>query len=148
MVNNMPFTPEEQQEVDKIVNQRIDQFKAEQESRNIAIKALRSGGQIINGIEEELFNLLEHQGVLVQENGKFLIRGKDKYGFPQREEIAKALPNLLKNRYSHYAAEENTSVKSQSDKVEGLTTQALYKMVQEGDSSLDKVFEQAREIYS
>jgi len=137
----------------RLVNQGISQFKAEQESRNAALKALRHGGKILNGTEEQLFSLLQHEGILVEENGTFMIKGKDKYGFPMTQEITKALPDLLRDKYAQYSADnieisQNTSGKSQSDNVGELSTETLYKMIQNGDSSLDKAFEQARQLYS
>ena len=107
---------------------------------------------LIEGTEEQLFSLLEKEGLLVEDNGKFLITTKDKYGYPVKEEISKVLPSLLKDKYAHYAADDtgisqNTSAKT-PDNLEGLSTQQLYKMAQEGDnSSLDKVFQQVKELY-
>lgn len=56
MVKIMALNPEQQAEVNRLVNERIDEFKAQQEKRNAALKALRSGGKILNGMEEQLFS--------------------------------------------------------------------------------------------
>lgn len=60
-------------------------------------------GKIRANTENDMLTLLKTRGLLTEENGQYLVKGKDQYQMDALVPIDQALPELLKGDFSYFA---------------------------------------------
>lgn len=138
--------------------QREETERAAKQSkmREEVLTAMRSNASLRPGTERQLLVLMEQEGLLTEHEGRYYVKGKDRFGDPINQELSEVLPTLLEKDYAHFAAARpgsgtgtSTSVapKPSAIALDNLNTNDVYKMVQSGGDGLSQLFEQAKEIY-